>query len=84
MIKFFEPPFLLKAEHSFIEDKIKSFSTNLFKNKIYGYLNAIIFNLYFIIFIFKKKNLITIFLEYVIFYLIEYIVYVNLFNIERK
>ena len=44
MIKTFEPPFLLNKEKSFIEDKIKAYSQNLFENRLNGYIMAILFN----------------------------------------
>ena len=84
MFKPFDPPFLLNAEKSFIEGKIKRFSTNLFINKIYGFIIAIIFNLYIIFSILKNKNLITILFEILLFFLIQYAIIVNLFNIKRE
>ena len=84
MLKPFAPPFLLNKEHSFIEDKIKYFSTNLFINKIYGCITAILFNIYLIHCFFKNKNLTTIILELLLFFLIEYTIIVNLFNTKRK
>ena len=80
----FGPPFLLNAEHSHIEDKIKKFSSNLFVNKIYGYLIAIVFNSYLFYCLFKNKNLITIFFEIVLFFLIQSTILVHLFNAQKE
>ena len=83
MIKFFEPPFLLNAENSIIEDKIKSFSSNFFSNKIFGYISAIQFNIYIFICFLKNKNLINIFFEYLVFYLLYYIIQEKLFKKKK-
>jgi len=83
-LKPFDPPFLLNKEHSFIEDKIKSFSRNLFINKIFGCATALLFNLYLIHCFFKNKNLLTIILESLLFFLIQNTIVVNLFNPKRK
>ena len=83
-LKPFDPPFLLNKEHSFIDDKIKSFSTNLFINKIFGCLTALLFNIYLIHCFFKNKNLLTIILELLLLFLIQYTIAVNLFNSKRK
>ena len=84
MLKPFDPPFLLNKEKSFIENKLKSFSMNLFINRIYGCIVAVIFNIYLIHCFFKNKNLTTIILESLLFFLIQYIIVVNLFNAKRK
>ena len=84
MIKTFEPPFLLNAEHSFIEDKIKLYSSNLFKNKLYGYTIALFFNLYLINCILKNHSLITIIFEILLFYILENIILPNIFNNKIK
>ena len=84
MIKTFEPPFLLNAEHSFIEDKIKLFSSNLFKNKLYGYTIALLFNLYLINSLLKNTSLITIFFEILLFYIFENILLPNIFYNKIK
>jgi hypothetical protein len=80
MIKKFDPPFLLNSQHSFIEDKIKNFSSNLFSNKIYGFFLSLLFNTYLIFCILRNKNLITIFIEFFVFFLIKYIIEVNIFK----
>ncbi len=84
MIKKFEPPFLLNPEHSFIEDKIKNFSSNLFTNKIFGIFTVIQFNIYIINCILKNKNLITIFLELFLLYLLQYIVMEKIYKKKKK
>ena len=84
MLKPFDPPFLLNKEYGFIENKIKSFSTNLFINKIYGCIITLIFNLYLIHCFLKNKNITTIILESLIFFLIQYIIAINLFNAKRR
>ena len=84
MIKIFEPPFLLNAEHSFIEDKLKSFSSNLFKNKLYGYTIALLFNFYLINCLLKNKTLLTILLEILFFYIFENTLLPNIFNNKIK
>ena len=84
MFKPFEPPFLLNSEKSFIEGKIKSFSTNLFINKIYGIIIAIIFNLYIFFSILRNKNLITILFEIILFFLIQYTIISNAFNVKKE
>ena len=84
MLKPFDPPFLLNKEHSLIEDKIKFFSKNLFINKIYGCIIAVLFNIYLIQCFFKNKNLSTIILESLLFFFIQYTIKVNLFNAKKK
>ena len=83
-LKPFDPPFLLNKEHSFFDDKIKSFSRNLFINKIFGCFTALLFNIYLMHCFFKNKNLMTIILESLLFFLIQYIILVHLFNPKRK
>ena len=83
MIKKFEPPFLY-SEHSFIEDKIKSFSSNLFTNKIFGIFTVIQFNIYIFHCFLKNKNLITIFLELLLLYLLQYIFISNILSNKKK
>ena len=70
MIKTFEPPFLLNKEKSFIEEKIKAYSQNLFENKLYGYIIAVSFNFYLITCFYKHKSFLTIILESLLFYII--------------
>ena len=84
MIKTFEPPFLLNAKSSIIKDKIKIFSSNLFANKIYGFFSSLIFNIYLIYCLILNKNTITILVEFIFFFLIQYIFSVNIFNIQKK
>ena len=84
MIKTFGPPFLLNAEHCFIEDKIKLFSSNLFKNKLYGYAIALLFNLYLINSLLKNSSLITIFFEILLFYIFQNILLPNIFYNKIK
>ena len=84
MLKPFDPPFLLNAEKSCIGEKIKSFSENLFTNKLYGLIYALIFNLYLITCLFTKKSLMTIFFEALFFLLFKKIIIINLFNIEKE
>ena len=84
MIKTFEPPFLLNREHCFIEDKIKLFSSNLFKNKLYGYTIALLFNLYLINSLLKNTSLITIFFEILLFYIFQNILLPNIFYNKIK
>ena len=84
MLKPFDPPFLLNAEKNYFGEKIKSFSENLFKNKLYGFIYAIIFNLYLINCFINKKNLLTIFFEILLFVLIRATITTNIFNAERK
>lgn len=83
MIKVFDPPFLLNAKKSFIEEKIKNFSSNLFANKIYGYFSSSLFNIYLIYCIIKNKNLSTMLFEFLFFILIQYFIVINLFNIQK-
>ena len=84
MRKSFGPPFLLQFEHSFIEDKIKHFSSNLFANKILGYFYGIQFNIYILSCFFKNKNCFTIFLELFLFYLLEQLFLLKLLNKNKK
>ena len=84
MIKTFEPPFLLNKEKSFIEDKIKAFSQNLFENKLYGYIIAILFNFYLISCLYKHKSFLTIILESLLFYIIFNTIVANLFTSNKK
>ena len=84
MIKTFEPPFLLNKEKSFIEEKIKAYSQNLFENKIYGYIMAIIFNLYLITSLFKHKSFLTMVLESLLFYIVLNTIIANLFSSNKK
>ena len=84
MIKTFEPPFLLNKEKSFIEEKIKAYSQNLFENKLYGYIMAILFNLYLITSLFKHKSFLTMILESLLFYLIINTIIANLFSSNKK
>ena len=84
MIKTFEPPFLLNKEKSFIEEKIKAYSQNLFENKLYGYIMAILFNLYLITSLFKHKSFLTMILESLLFYIIINTIIANLFSSNKK
>jgi len=84
MIKTFEPPFLLNKEKSFIEEKIKAYSQNLFENKIYGYIMAILFNLYLITSLFKHKSFLTMVLESLLFYIVLNTIIANLFSSNKK
>ena len=84
MMKPFGPPFLLNAQHSFIENKLKCFSSNLFQNKIYGYFIVILLNLYLFYCLFKNKHLITIFFELLLFSLVKNTLIVNVFNTKKK
>ena len=84
MMKPFGPPFLLNAQHSFIENKLKCFSSNLFQNKIYGYFIVILLNLYLFYCLFKNKHLITIFYELLLFSLVKNTLIVNVFNTKKK
>ena len=83
MITKFEPPFLLNATSSIIEGKIKNFSSNLFANKIYGFFTSLMFNIYLIFCLIRNKNIITILVEFIFFFLIEYIFVVNIFNTQK-
>ena len=84
MIKTFEPPFLLNKEKSFIEEKIKAYSQNLFENKLYGYIIAILFNFYLISCLYKHKSFLTIILESLLFYIIFNTIVANLFTSNKK
>ncbi len=84
MIKTFEPPFLLNKEKSFIEEKIKAHSQNLFENKLYGYITAVLFNLYLISCFFKHKSILTIILESLLYYVIINTITANLFTSKKK
>ena len=83
MIKTFEPPFLLNKEKSFIEERIKAYSQNLFENKLYGYIIAISFNFYLITCFYKHKSFLTIILESLLFYIIINTIIVNLFTSNK-
>ena len=65
MIKEFEPPFLY-SHPSVIEEKIKSCSNNLFKNKLCFIIIFLIHNIYFIHAFIKKENFSKIFKEILI------------------
>ena len=84
MMRPFGPPFLLNAQHSFIEDKIKCFSSNLFENKLLGFLISILINIYLFYCLFKDKHLLTIFFELILFSLVKDILIVNIFNTKKK
>ena len=83
MIKTFEPPFLLNKEKSFLEEKIKAYSQNLFENKLYGYIIAISFNFYLITCFYKHKSFLTIILESLLFYIIINTIIVNMFTSNK-
>jgi len=83
MLKNFKPPFRPLEKTSYIENKIKNFSSSLFKNKLYGYLTAIYYNFYFICSIIYKRNISSLIIEIVISYVIQSILFAKFSDTKK-
>ena len=76
------PPFNEKEKRNFIEEKILNFSSNLFRNKIFGIVLSVILNLLYFYSYFSKKSSLSIICSLFLMYLILKIIFVKVFNIQ--
>ena len=78
------PPFNEKEKHGFFEQTILDFSTELFKNKVFGFALGIILNTVFIYSFFKYKSCFSIALFIFLVYMTFYIILFQLANPRRN
>ena len=76
------PPFNEREKRSFIEEKILDFSSNLFRNKIFGVGISLVLNIVCFYSYFKKKSSFSILCSLFLLYLILKIILFNVFKIQ--
>ena len=78
------PPFNEKEKHGFFEQNILDFSTELFKNKVFGIALGIILNTMFLYSFFKYKSCFSIAIFIFLVFMTFSIILFQLANLKRN